>query len=473
LRGRIAHITADGTAEPKLLLDTAKRLEPIDVPLAREVYLQALSSASYAGRIARDVDVLDVARAARTAPPPPGPARAADLLLDGLALLTTGELADAVQALRKAGNAFLSGETSVEEDLKWLGLSCATACATWDHESWHALATRQVHLERATGALAFLPIALNNLAILLVREGELDATTVLLAEAHAINDVAGSQFPIFGGTHLAALRGAEHDAAPRIEAVISNAASSGRGQVMRFATWALAMLYNGRGRYDQAFAAAQEADSHPQDWSRDLFLLELIESAARTGHQAVAHEALERLAQTTQSIGTDWPLGIEAAARALVTGSAVADDHYREAIERLERTPIRVDLARSQLLYGEWLRRENRRVDARHHLRMAHQSFHAMGAEGFADRAGRELAATGETVRKRSVATRDELTAQEAQIARLAAEGRTNPEIGAELYLSARTVEWHLRKVYPKLGINSRRDLRKALRQRRTVEASA
>jgi DNA-binding CsgD family transcriptional regulator len=307
------------------------------------------------------------------------------------------------------------------------------------------------------------PVALNNLLLVLSYQGDLDGASALLAEAEAINDVTGSEFPPYASTYLAAIRGREGDAASLIDATIADATVKGSGHVIRFSKWSAATLYNGLAQYESALALSQEADAEADDWSRENYLHELIEAAVRSGEPAMAFGALERLSETTQALGTDWPLAIEARCRALVSDAGAAEAGYREAVDRLERTPIRVELARSHLLYGEWLRREHRRIDARRHLRSAYESFVAMGAEAFAARAGRELAATGETVRKRTVDHRDELTAQEAQIARLAAEGRTNPEIGAELFISARTVEWHLRKVYPKLGITSRRQLRQAL----------
>ncbi len=462
LRGWTAFLAGDGTGAAKLLLDAGRRLEPIDVPLARATYLQALSAAGYAGRFAQGVDLFEVAAVAREAPPS-SPARPPDLLLDGLALLVTEGPAAAAPVLRRAGSAFRNEETSDQEDLRWLGLACATASATWDPESWQALASRQVQLTRATGALTILPIALNNLAILLVLEGALDQAEVLLAEATTITDVTGSTYLPYGATYLAALRGHEREAAALIGSTVTDAVEGGRGHVARFANSASATLHNGLSQYEQAVEAALEADAHLPDWSSHLHLHELIEAGARAGQPEVAFVALDKLSQTTRAIGTDWSWGIEARSRALMSRSPVADDLYRTAIAHLSRTPVRTEVARAHLLYGEWLRRENRRVDAREHLRLAHKAFTSMGAEGFAARAGRELAATGETVRKRSVDTREELTAQEAQIARLAADGRTNPEIGAELFISARTVEWHLRKVYPKLGITSRRQLRRAV----------
>ncbi len=473
LRGRIGFFAGNGTGVPKLMLDAARRLDHLDVHMARTTYIEALMAAAYAGRYAGEVDVDEVARAALAAPKPPGPPSATDLLLDSLALLVHAGPTEAVPVLRLAGQAFREGNTSLDEDLRWLGLSCATASATWDYDSWHAIASRQVQFDRSTGALLDLPVALNNLALLHIRQGDLEVAALLMAEGESINEVTGSHYGLYGATQLAAVRGREPEATALIDDIVKGAVAGGAGHVVRFSTWALATLYNGLAKYERALAAAQQADDHPQDWSGELYLHELIEAAARSGQLTIASEACERLAEETQALGTEWPLGIEARCRALVTRSAAAESLYREAIERLSRTPIRLELARAQLLYGEWLRRENRRVEARQQLRVAHESFLTMGAEAFAERASRELAATGGTVRKRTVETRDQLTPQEAQIARLAAEGRTNSEIGAELFISARTVEWHLRKVFPKLGIASRRELRDALAPAPRYEAQA
>jgi DNA-binding CsgD family transcriptional regulator len=462
LRGWIGFLAGDGSESPRLLLDAARRLESVDVGLARETYLQALSATSYAGRLARGTDVHEVARAAIAAPglTPPRPV---DLLLEGLALLISRGPVEATPLLRQAGGIFRRGETSLQEDLRWLGLACATASSTWDYGSWHDLASRQVQFTRASGALTILPIALNNLAILLLWEGDLDGAAVLLAEAEAVTEATGSQYTPYGATFLAALRGREPEASALIGATVTDAVAGGRGHVARFATSASATLYNGLARYEQAFAAAAEADAHFPDWSGDLQLHELVEAGVRAGRPEAAFEARDRLSDMTRAMGTEWPQGIDARSRALLSRAAIAEDLYHESIDYLRRTPISMELARSHLLFGEWLRRQNRRVDAREQLRIAHESFVAMGAEAFADRAGRELAATGETVRKRTVDTREDLTAQEAQIARLAAEGRTNPEIAARLFISARTAEYHLHKVFAKLGISSRRELRGAL----------
>jgi ATP/maltotriose-dependent transcriptional regulator MalT len=231
-----------------------------------------------------------------------------------------------------------------------------------------------------------------------------------------------------------------------------------------YAHWAAAVLYNGLARYPEAASAARQATADTVYPIPSMYALpDLVEAAAREGDAELAREALERLAEMTQPCGNDVALGLEARCRALLSDGAAADDLYREAIDQLGRAQVRPDLARAHLLYGEWLRRANRRVDARAHLHVAHDQFTAIGMEAFAERARRELLATGERVRKRTVTRQDDLTAQERQIARLARDGLSNPEIGARLFLSPRTVEWHLRNVFGKLGIRSRRELSNAL----------
>ena len=257
-----------------------------------------------------------------------------------------------------------------------------------------------------------------------------------------------------------ALRGREAEAVSLIERTIEQADDVRQGIAATTAHWAAAILYNGLGRYEDARAAAEAAISAPLDMFAAMWSLpELVESAARTEAADVARDAVERLTETTRPAGTDWGLGVEARSRALVSEGPVAEGLYREAVERLRRTKLRADLARSHLLYGEWLRREHRRVDARAQLRAAHEHFTSMGMDAFAERARTELSATGEKARKRIVETRDELTSQERHIAQLARDGLSNPEIGARLFLSPRTVEWHLRKVFTKLEIHSRHEL--------------
>jgi DNA-binding CsgD family transcriptional regulator len=464
LRGQIAFAVNRGRDAPPLLLAAAKRLEPLDVRLARETYLDALWAAIFVGGMADDGSLPEVARAARGAPPAPQPARAADLLLDGLALLHTDGYAAATATLRRALSAFRGTDVSREEGLRWLWLAVRAAGDLWDDESWHLLATRQVEFARDAGALTVLPVALNSRIYMHLNAGELAAAASLIEEAEAVTEATGSHLAPYGALLLAVWRGREAEATALSAAMMDEVVRRGEGLGLTVLLWATAVLYNSLGRYEDALAAAQRVgqESYEQLFSK-WSAVELIEAATRIGVRERVADACERLSETTRASGTDWALGIEARTRALLSDDDTADRLYREAIDRLSRTRVRVELARAHLLYGEWLRRERRRVEAREQLRTAHGMFVAMGAEGFAERARRELAATGETVRKRTVERRDELTPQEAQIARLARDGYTSPEIGAQLFISPRTVEWHLRNVFTKLGISARRELRKVL----------
>jgi DNA-binding CsgD family transcriptional regulator len=333
----------------------------------------------------------------------------------------------------------------------------------WDDEAWHELATRGVRLARDAGALGALPVGLTYHAGLDVLAGELAAAAAKLEEADEIAAATGTVHFDYASPLLAALRGDDTHALQVIDACLRHAAARGEGRAIGHAEHAAAVLYNGLGRYPAARAAAERACEYEDLGVFGWALVELVEAGVRNGDREVAGAALERLTERTRGAGTDWALGIEARSHALLSDGETAERLYRDAIERLARTRIRVSLARAHLLYGEWLRRERRRVAAREQLRTAHSMFDAMGAEGFAERTRRELAATGEAVRTRTVETRAELTAQEAQIARLAGDGHTSPEIGAQLFLSPRTVDWHLRKVFAKLGINSRKQLPAAL----------
>jgi DNA-binding CsgD family transcriptional regulator len=337
----------------------------------------------------------------------------------------------------------------------------------WDDEAWHELASRGVRLARAAGALAALPIGLTYRAGLDILAGEFAGAASRLAEADAIAAATGIAHVDYASPLLAASRGHESNAVELIEAFLREATARGEGRAIGHGEHASAVLYNGLGHYQAAVAAAQRACRYEDLGVFGWALLELVEASVRSGSGEVAAGAMRRLEERTRAAGTPWALGIEARSRALLSEGEAADALYCEAIERLARSRIALHLGRAHLLYGEWLRRERRRTDARDHLRTAHGMFEAMGAEAFAERAARELAATGETVRKRVPETRDELTPQEAQIARLAGDGRTSPEIGAELFISPRTVEWHLRKVFAKLGINSRRQLTIALPESR------
>ena len=463
LRGQVASASA-GTEAPARLLKAARRLEPLDPGLARETYLDAWGAALFAGRLASAGDLLEVSRAARTAPKPTSQAHPSDLLLDGLAQLITEGLAAAAPALRRAVGAFRGEQISVDKGLQWGVLASSAAVELWDFESWDAVITRQMELARDAGALAPLSIALNGEGIVVTWRGDFAAAARVIVEADAVTHATGTRIAPYGAMLLAALRGREAEARTLIDATIRDATAGGEGLAVQYAQWTTAVLDNGLGRYEDALAAAQQASEvTPELFIAVWALPELIEAAVRSGNAALAPAALERLVASADASATDWALGIAARSRALASEGEAAEGLYRESIERLARTRVRVELARAHLLYGEWLRREHRRVDARAQLRTAHDMLVSMGADGFADRARRELLATGAKVRKRRDETRDELTAHEAQIARLARDGLSNPEIGARLFLSPRTVEWHLKKVFTKLGISSRIALHDAL----------
>jgi DNA-binding CsgD family transcriptional regulator len=334
--------------------------------------------------------------------------------------------------------------------------------AVWDDETWHILASRHVKLARDMGALSELPLAIRSRILLHAHAGELAEGAALIAEAQAVADATGIQVGPYGALGVAAFRGRETEATELIQATMDGVTSRGEGRGVT-SQYAAALLYNGLGDYDKALAAAELACEYDDLGVLGWSLTELVEAAVRSSHPARASDALRRLSETTRASGTDWALGTEARSRALLSAGEAAENCYREAIERLGRTRMRPAVARAHLLYGEWLRHEDRRRDARAELRTAHGLFTTMGIEAFAERARRELLATGDTMRKPTVETANALTAQEAYIAGLAVDGRTNVEIGAQLFLSTRTVEWHLSKVYTKLGVGSRRELRRAL----------
>ena len=462
LRAQLTFIHGRGSDALPLLLGAGRRLEPLDLSLARETYLDALGAAIFAGRLGVDRDLREAAAVILAAPRPESP-RCVDLLLDGLAIRFTDGYAAALPPLKRALSEFGLEQGDRHGGLRWLWVAWPVANELWDDDAWHELTTRAVLVARHQGALTVLPIALLYRAGVLVSAGEFAAASALVEEATAINEVVGVTPVAYIAAVLAAHRGQEALASELIESGIAEATALGVGRMIALAEYARAVLYNGLGRYADALAAAQRACE-----SEDLGLIgwsltELVEAAARSGRPDIAAPALQRLEDRTTAAGTDWALGMQARSRALVSHGGEAEALYREALKRLANDRLAVFLARAQLLYGEWLRREGRRVDAREQLRAAHQRFSQMGADGFAERARRELIATGETVRKRTVDTVDELTAQETQIAQLAVEGLSNPEIGAELFISPRTVEWHLHKVFTKLGISSRRDLRRAL----------
>jgi DNA-binding CsgD family transcriptional regulator len=466
LRGQIAFAVNRGTDAPPLLLKAARRLEPIDERLARDTYLEALTAVFFPGVLASDESVLETARAVRAAPPSSQPPRPSDLLLDGLALLITEGYAAGTPTLRRAVNAFRGEDISRGEGRRWLWLASRVAAFLWDDDAWHVLCTRQVQLARDTGALGMLFIALRGRIALHLHAGELAAAASLIEEVQSVAEATGGSFPPYAALARITFQGREAKAAEVITASTRDVVRRREGQELTFIHWLSAVLHNGLGRYAEALAAAQQAaeDTHAS-WWRNWALVELIEAAARSAKPELAANALGQLSQTTTASGTDWALGVEARSRALLTDGETAEPLYRQAIEALERTRVRVELARAHLLYGEWLRRERRRLDAREQLRRAHELFTEFGMEAFAERARVELEATGEHARKRTVETRDDLTPQEAQISRLAADGATNQEIAAQLFISPSTVDYHLRKAFRKLGLKSRHQLKQHLLQ--------
>ncbi len=457
LRAQIAFAVNRGRDAPPLLLKAAKRLESLDTRLARETYLDALTAAVLAHRLATGVGLLQVAEAVRTAPPV-RPPRASDLLLDGWVSLITEGYQAATPILKRALREFRSKSVPRDEEIRWLWLACHTAYELWDDETWRLFSERLVELAHEAGALAALPIALDALSSWALFAGDFPRATSLVEEGQAITEVTGSHPTAYGPVLLAACQGREERATAVIESSSQEVVRRGEGMGLIVIQWASAILHNGLGRYEDALTAARQASEDPHDPPRAL--PELIEAATRCGLPEQAADALERLSNTTQATGTDWGLGTEACSRALLSDGDAAERLYQESIERLGRTGVRLALARAHLLYGEWLRRERRRLDAREQLRHAHDSFTEFGMEAFAERARVELVATGEHARKRTVETRDDLTAQEGQISRLAADGATNQEIAAQLFISPSTVDYHLRKAFRKLGVKSRHQLK-------------
>jgi DNA-binding CsgD family transcriptional regulator len=465
LRGQVEWASVTGREAPVLLLQAAKRLESLDAGLARETYLYAWVASHLAGPLAGPGGLLlEVSRAAQVAPPPAGALRPCDLLLDGLTTMIVQGRAAAEPTIRRAVAAFLSDQISDEEWLQWGIFAQMAAMALWDFDSWVALSTRHVEFARALGALAPLSIALNGCGSVATHCGDFETASSLAAEKDIVNEVTGTRLATTCDLLLAGYRGRAAEAVSLFAATIEDSTARGEGLAVQMANWSAAVLHNGLGRYAEALAVAEPAaEKTYSPLSTQLVLSELIEAAVRTGRAALATEALDRLSAMTTIGNSDWAKGLEARSRALISEDQEAEQYYAEAVERFGRTPLRPELARAHLLYGEWLRRENRRIDARHQLHAAYNLLTAIGAEAFAERARRELLATGEKVRQREVGTYRQLTPQEEHIVRLARDGRANREIAAELFLSTRTVEWHLRKVFAKLGITSRRELHKAL----------
>jgi DNA-binding CsgD family transcriptional regulator len=455
LRAQVAFASRRGSDAAPLLLAAARELTAVDPSLARGTYLEALSAATFAGRLSHGGGLVEISRAALAGPSPEQP-QPSDLLLQGLAVRATEGYAAGAPLLQEALDAFQGEADLSPNDARWLWFAGLIALFMWDDDAWTVLFTRQVELARETGALSALAFALGTGIAVYAFFGELTTAAVLEEELRAASEATGTAADPSALLSLAAVRGHEAEFSGLIRSTIGDAETRGEGIALTTAEFLSGCLYNGLGRYEAALAAVAPAESLHTEGPAIWALTELVEAAVRCGQSECARRAFERVVQTTRAAGTDWALGIEARLRALLSEGDDADRLYLEAISRLSRTRIRVQLARTHLLYGEWLRRERRRLEAREQLRTAYEFFRDAGVEAFAERARIELEATGEHARRRTVDTLDQLTAQETQVARLAAQGETNRAIAARLFISASTVEYHLRKAFRKLGVKSR-----------------
>jgi DNA-binding CsgD family transcriptional regulator len=471
IQAELAFATSRGDDAPRLLLKAAHRLEQIDARLARSTYLQAMAAAFFADEMTRGEIGLEIASAVADRAPLSGAPSATDLLLNGFAAHYTEGYAAGAPILRRALEQFGTG-MSPEKEVREHLLAGTLARHLWDHDRWQLLSDRYIELARSLGALSELPPALTSKVVWLALAGELSAAAALNEELRVVMEAIGSSFGPYAALAVAAMRGRLVEVTDVIAAARGDLSERGEHQGIAFADWASAVVNNGAGNYREAMAAAlpsghrNGAPSLPSRVSglRGLRMVEFIEAAVHCGHTDVAADAVQKLAAVTSASGTDWARGVETRCRALVSQGHAAEDLFRESIGRLGRTRLRPDLARAHLLYGEWLRRERRHTNARTELHVAHDMFEEMGMEGFVERSRRELQATGETRRKRTItADPQTLTAQEANIARMARDGHSNPEIGSRLFISTRTVEYHLQKVFTKLSIQSRGQLNRVL----------
>ena len=471
LRAQIEFASRRSNTAPRLLLKAARDLEALDPETARSTYLEAVTAALFAGRLAQGCGTVEVSQAALAAPAPPGLPSPTDLLLQGLAVRFTDGYAAGAPILRQALSAFRREAILPPEVARWSWLACWAASDLWEDETWTLLSTRQLEGARDAGALTAIPLVVPARSFIHAISGELDTAASLVEEMRAVTEATGIDIAPYGALWLAALRGRETDARELIETTQREALARGEGFALAATEFATAALCNGLGRYDEALSAVSQAAESSYEMGLPWAVPELIEAAVRCEQTELAKRALERLTETSHASATDWARGVEARSRALLSADDDAEALYREAIQRLTRSRIRLEHARAHLLYGEWLRHQERRADAREQLRTAHEMLAGMGAEAFAGRAERQLLANGEKFRKRPADATSDLTVQETEIARMARDGLSNPEIGTRLFLSPRTVEWHLRKVFHKLGISSRSQLSAALPREPTVAA--
>lgn len=458
VRAKIAFATNRGSDAPPLLLAAAERLRGLDTALARETYLEALMAAAIVGRLSTAVAVAEVAR---NAPAVSGPPRAVDLLLDGTVVRLTEGYVAAAPLLKRAITAYLEDDKAGIADPRWHLIALRVLLERFEEATYNALSRRQLEILTATGELTALPNVLTTNSGACVNAGDFAQAAALIEQSRSIAEATGTPPHRSVEAYLAAYRGQERQCIEMVQATIEEATERGEGAAIAQAQFSAAILNTGLRQYDKAFAACSSALEYDDIALRGYILVEMVEAAIRSGHRSAAQAALGELAERAAASGTDSALGLAARSRALIDEGPAAEAEYEVATAKLQRSPVVVYYARTRLVYGEWLRRQNRRTDARQQLRFAHTMFTEMGADGFAERTRRELAAAGEPMHdERGSTSTVTLTTQESYIARLAGEGYSNSEIASHLFLSPRTVEWHLSRIFVKLGVSSRRELR-------------